>query len=186
MMGIDIAGTALASSSGLVANASVGQVMKMGTTGILQRYLPGQPMFRAGAGGANAWVNFTSAAWQAVVLPNTNVNIGSCYNTSNGRFTVPVDGVYLVTAHTYVLGPAAGWYIHPMFWVNGSSNTRRPSAGALHRMRGHGNTAGYQTDTEIAEIILMVAGDYVQFYNYSNAANQYLPQYSRYEGYLLG
>ena len=109
------------------------------------------------------------------------------HNTGNGRFTVPVGGVYLVTAHTYILGAAAGWYFHPMFWVNGVSNASRPnSAGAGCRIRLHGATAGYQSDSEIAEIILLVAGDYVQFYNFSNAANQYLPQYSRFEGYLLG
>ena len=185
-MGVDIVGTTLTTSSGLAANASVGQVMKMGTTGILQRYFPGQPMFRAG-GTSGTWVTLTSAAWNAIILPNTNVNTGSCYNTGNGRFTVPVGGVYLVTAHTYILGAAAGWYFHPMFWVNGVSNASRPnSAGAGYRIRLHGATAGYQSDSEIAEIILLVAGDYVQFYNFSNAANQYLPQYSRFEGYLLG
>ena len=117
--------------------------MKMGTTGILQRYLPGQPMFRASQSGAGAWTLFPAAnGWYPIVLNTTNVNVGSCYNTGNGAFTVPVTGIYLVAASTYCHGNGAGWYIHPMFWVNGSATLRRPAAGGLHRIRGHGNTSG--------------------------------------------
>lgn len=186
-MGVDLAGTTLGASAGLVANASAGQVMKMGNTGILQRYNPGQPMFRAGGAGTAAWIAIgTTNTWNPIILNSTNVNIGSCYNTGNGRFTVPVTAVYLVTAHTYCHGNGAGWYVHPMFWVNGDAILRRPSAG-LHRIRGHGATSGYEEDTEICEMIALVAGDYVNFYNFSGGfSNNYMPQYSRFEGYLLG
>jgi hypothetical protein len=185
-MGIDLAGTTLESSSGLIAKYSGSQIMKMSPNGMLQRYNAAQPMFRAGGAGTAANTGMTSTAWNAMIFNSTNVNVGSCYNTSNGRFTAPVAGVYLMAACTYVQGAAAGWYFHPMFWVNDSATVRRPSAGGLHRMRGHGNTAGYNADTDAIEIMALLAGDYVNFYNYNNAANTWYPQYSRYEGYLLG
>jgi hypothetical protein len=187
-MGIDLAGTTLTSSSGLAATFSSSQVMKMGNTGILQRYNPGQPMFRAGGSGTAAAVSIGAInTWVPVIYNATNVNVGSCYNTSNGRFTVPVAGVYLVSASTYCSGPTLGWHIHTMFWVNGSPTVRRPSAGGLHRLHAYGNTGGYSCDTEGFEIIALLAGDYVNFYNYSGSyACTYIPQYSRFEGYLLG
>jgi C1q domain len=187
-MGIDLAGTTLTASAGLIATYSGSQIMKMGSTGILQRYLPAQPMFRAGGSGANAWIVFAAAnTWYPIVYNATNVNIGSCYNTSNGRFTAPVTGIYLIVAHTYYHGNSAGWYVHPMYWVNGSATARRPSGGGLHRMRGHGSASGYEEDTDSFEIMTLVAGDYVEFYNFGGGGpNQWLPQYSRYEGYLLG
>jgi hypothetical protein len=185
-MGIDLNGTTLTSSSGLVATYVGSQYMKMGTTGILQRYV-GQPMFRAGQAGGAATVSAgTANAWNVVILATTNVNYGGCYNGTNGRFTAPVDGMYLVTASTYFGGGAAGWHVHGMFWVNGTADARRPSTTGIHRLRGHGQTAGYTIDSESFEIISLLAGDYVNFYNYAGATgNVRTPQYERFEGYLL-
>jgi hypothetical protein len=186
-MGVDLNGTALTSSSGLVATYGGNQVMKMGTTGILQRYNVGQPMFRAGGSGTAAGVSVgTANAWNPIILNSTNLNVGTCYNTSNGRFTVPVDGIYLVTGSTYFTGGAAGWHLHGMFWVNGTASARRPSSTGVHRMRGHGQTAGYIIDSESFEIISLIAGDYVNFYNYAGGVSDtHVPQYARFEGYLL-
>jgi hypothetical protein len=146
-------------------------------------------MFRAGGSGTAASANIGGVAntWTPIILNATNVNVGSCYNTSNGRFTAPVAGLYLVTASTYCTGTVAGWHVHSMFWVNDSANVRRPSVGGLHRIHGHGHTTGYIDDTESFEIISLLAGDYVNFYNYNGAVViTHVPQYARYEGYLLG
>jgi hypothetical protein len=187
-MGIDLAGTTLTNSSGLVATYSSSQVMKMGTTGTLQRYNAGQPMFRAGGAGTAINISIgTVNTWTPIILDTAPTNVGSCYNTGNGRFTAPVTGIYLVTATTYCTGPTLGWHVHSMFWVNGSATTRRPSAGGLHRIHGHGHTGGYIDDTESFEIIYLTAGDYVNFYNYPGGYTcTYVPQYARFEGYLLG
>jgi hypothetical protein len=189
-MGLDLAGTTLTSSLGpvaLIATYGGAQMLKLGRTGILQRHAA-QPMFRAGGSGAAAWVGIGAVnTWNPIVLNATNVNANSCYNTGNGRFTAPVDGIYLFTASTYTLGNGAGWYVHMMFWVNGSATVRRPCGGGLHRMCGHGHTTGYSEDSESFEIMTLIAGDYVNFYNFSGGfANNYMPQYSRFEGYLLG
>jgi hypothetical protein len=182
-MGIDLAGATLITSAGGLAATFGPQIMKLGPSGILQRYNPGQPMFCAGGSGAPAWVASGPVnTWYRMVLDATNVNIAGCY--SGGRFTAPVTGIYLMVASSYYQGAVAGWYVHPLFWVNGGSNTRRPDN--PYRIRGHGNAASFETDTDSLEIIPLIASDYVEFYNFSGGgANQYIPQYSRFEGYLL-
>jgi len=184
-MGIDLAGTELYNASGLVAIYGGVPIMTMGVTGILQRFNLGQPMFRAGGSGSPAEAGLGTDAWVPVVLNATNVNVGSCYSSSNGRFTVPATGIYFVTGSTYLTRYVQGGYTHPMFWVNGSSSVRRPS-GPLHRIRGHGGTYGYIMDSETFEFISLIAGDYVNFYNYCGGGINNIPQYSRFEGYLLG
>ena len=54
-----------------------------------------------------------------VTFPSININRGSHYNTSNGRFTAPVDGVYFFTV-TLQVGSASN-NPHAGLEVNGSS-----------------------------------------------------------------
>jgi hypothetical protein len=184
-MGFDINGTTLTNNAGLVATYAGNQVMKMGLTGVLQRLNSAQPMFRV-AGSSGSWTGINTDAWAVTpALDAIDVNVGGCYNVGNGRFTVPVDGIYLVTGHGYCQIAAAGGYTHPMFWVNGASNTRRPSAGALYRMRGHGITATCQVDSSVCEVIPLLANDYVEFRHYCGGPVYHLPIYSRWEGYKL-
>lgn len=185
-MGFDLNGNKLEASGGLVLTSSVGnQLMKMGTTGIVQRY-SAQPMFRAGGSGTSAQVSLGAATtWNVVIFNATNLNVGSCYSTVNGRFTAPVAGMYMFSAATYCMN-AATWYVHAMYWVNAGPNTRR-AGGPMHRLYMHGITAGYAHDTESFEIIPLLAGDYVEFRNYPNiASTNHIPQYGHFEGYLLG
>jgi hypothetical protein len=186
-MGIDLAGTTLSNSAGLIATYSGSQVMKLGNSGTLQRYNAGQPMFRAGNSGTPVQANIAATnTFAPIILNLASPNVGSCYNTGNGRFTAPVAGVYLFTASTYCTGTIAGWHIHSLFFVNDSATYQRPS-GPTYRIHGHGHTTGYIDDTESFEIIPLAAGDYVTFQNYSGGAvNTHVPQYARFEGYLLG
>jgi hypothetical protein len=54
-----------------------------------------------------------------VTFPSININRGSHYNTSNGRFTAPVDGVYFFTVTLQVNSPSNN--PHAGLEVNGSS-----------------------------------------------------------------
>jgi hypothetical protein len=185
-MGFDLNRTTLIANSGLAAMFA-SQFMKMGPTGTLQRYNQGQPMFRAGMTGTAAGVNIgTVNTWTPLIFGATNVNVNSCYSTATGRFTAPVDGVYLMAASTYVTGGATlGWYVQSLFFINGSATVRR-LGGGLHRIHSHGEAAGHAGTTESFEIMSLLAGDYVQFYNYPGGyVSTWTPQYSRFEGYLL-
>ena len=183
-MGFDINGTTLTNNAGLVVTYAGNQVMKMGPTGVLQRLNSAQPMFRV-SGNSGEWNGIGTDGWALTPAFNvTDVNVGGCYNVGNTRFTVPVDGVYLMAGHAYVHFPNGG-YVHPMFWVNGASNGRRPSAGALYRIKGHGLAAGHQVDSNICELLPLLAGDYVEFRHYCGGAVYHLPIYGRLEGYKL-
>jgi hypothetical protein len=185
-MGFDLNNNKMTASGGLVVTTDIGNVvMKMATDGTLTRFNAGQPMFCAG-GTATGWTGIGTDQWAVVTAwTTTNVNVAGCWNGSTSRFTVPVTGVYLVAAHSYVLINAAGNYMHPMFWVNGVANLRRAALGGLHRIRGHGIAGGYSVDGTIAEIIPLQAGDYVEYRNYCNGPVNHIPTHGRFEGYLL-
>lgn len=88
---------------------------------------PARPAFRAYASG-----NFDQANWQLsggvppiVVFPTKSYDIGGNYNTGNGKFTVPLTGLYHFDVNLYVSGMdnSANWiatYIH----VSGAQASR--------------------------------------------------------------
>lgn len=55
---------------------------------------PSQPFYQGYASVSTAF----SSTWQVLNYSSSQANIGSCYNTSNGRFTAPVSGVYSINA----------------------------------------------------------------------------------------
>ena len=77
--------------------------------------MPYQPAFKA---------HRTPAAWetysvQTVILNNTSLNIGNHFNTTNGTFTAPIDGLYYFhfTAYQLQANSSGSAYIY----VNGAS-----------------------------------------------------------------
>ena len=67
---------------------------------------------------------YNNLANGSVITP-TNVlrNIGGVYNSSNGRFTAPVAGLYEMNFHSNMYtNPAASW-VMIRTWINGSNYT---------------------------------------------------------------
>ena len=73
---------------------------------------PAKPSFFA-HGSASGWVSVSSGG-VVTELDATDHNIGSCYDTSNGKFTVPVTGVYCFQFNLYIkqTGSSASWSIY--------------------------------------------------------------------------
>lgn len=133
-----------------------------------------QPRFQAyGASGTSG------TSGQDWIFPSTYVNVGSFYNTSNGRFTAPIAGTYV------------------FFWSNigNTQNTvyryRLRKNGAniddLHLRLENGTTA-YKDNGAMKAMIDLAAGDYIGiFFQSDNSTASYTTgQYPWFGGYLLG
>ena len=139
--------------------------------------MPSQPGFFA-RGNTSQWLS-GSNGWNKIVggIANANgtqvgVNLteankshlngydsGSDFNTSNGRFTAPVDGKYHIHGSLYCskLGTNANDYMHFLVYVNGQQINE------MYTMGGHG--AGYAHDfsLNISSILYLEASDYVEW-----------------------
>jgi hypothetical protein len=128
------------------------EVMRINGSGHL--ILPYQPAFYAyaGAGGPSTR---TTGAFTGLNL--TRVNRGSHYNTSNGRFTAPIAGVYE--------------FVFSMLWRNDSGDTGAGEIsigvnGSNVNSRGIAyssspSTVGYHAQTNVHVTLSLSAGDYV-------------------------
>ena len=117
--------------------------------------MPYQPCFHGRQ--SNTTTYGTNAIF---VADQAKVNIGNCYNTSNGLFTAPVAGVYQVTGS--FLGGSAGTtasYINMMLRINGAADS---SYGAIY--------GSATTEINIAGtfFVPLNAGDTVAFINMNN------------------
>lgn len=81
---------------------SASEAMRIDTSGRVVR--PQQPAFAAWNGSGI----ITTSSYQTCVFTNATTNIGSHYNTSNGRFTVPVTGLYHFSWFISQSGTATG------------------------------------------------------------------------------
>jgi hypothetical protein len=64
--------------------------------------MPAQPAFLA-----NHSLS-TATTPSEMIWGNVGINVGSCYNVANGRFTAPVAGTYFFRAHTLTANATAG------------------------------------------------------------------------------
>ena len=131
--------------------------------------MPYQPAFRAKfvsssqSGAAGIWV-----------FDSVETNVGSGYNSSNGRFTAPVAGRYLImaTAQHYG-GTSTGGYVD--VYQNGS---------LIRGMRMEwSNTVSFET-RGVSGVFDVSAGDYFHVYNASGTASHL--DHSSFSGYLIG
>lgn len=192
-MPIDINGTSIAGGTSLtVTDSSNNKLYQQDSSG---RVLAARnssdtnllPMFSVGLDSSGAWTAINGYVTFTYTSGNGYYNIGSCYNTSNGRFTAPWTGLYLMQQMLYTYGGGTGTYTHyghPLFTVNGSSTQRRPG-GTPYRIRHYGLPVSYGYDTDCCEIMYLTAGDYVQVY-FPSSNMQYYGGYSSWSGAYLG
>lgn len=195
-MPINVNGTTLTGGTSFTASDSSSNVLyQQDSAGLAtdQRTSGGAdliPMFSVGFNSTAAWT--TIASNSALPFAYTGgggyYNVGSCYNTSNYRFTAPWTGMYLFKGHMYIYGNSTGytWYTHPFFLVNGSYSTRRPSYSNPYRIRLYGIRSSSGHDADINELIYLTAGDYVTYGVATSGTVQAYPPYSCWNGAYLG
>lgn len=191
-MPIDVNGTVLTGGTTFTAtDASSNKIYEQTAAGIVNmpRTSAGAsllPLFNVGMN-AVGWTDLGGVVQWTYTSGSGYVNIGSCFNTANGRFTAPWTGLYIMRHHIYCYGPdpTYTWYFHPQYLVNGSYTTRRPG-GTPYRIRQYGLYANYGQDSDCCELIYLVAGDYVEVFCPRNGTMQGYGPYSSFNGAYLG
>jgi len=113
--------------------------------------MPYQPAFMATLTG-----NWTHPSGVSLVQGTLSaaVNVGSCYNATNRRFTAPVTGSYFVSACSSTVGSTGTFtYLSSEIWVNG-----------LRRIQGGWDGGGSSYGkSSVSGVIYLNVGDYVEF-----------------------
>lgn len=136
---------------------------------------PLQPSFRAYSSINGFWNLNTSDVF---IFNLTEYNIGGCYNTSNGRFTAPVSGVYQFNFYTIVWGAVTNGGIS--FRKNGGF----PASG--YNVHFSPNLSGAWSNVVYTTSIYLSAGDYVNVLNIGPYTQFHGQDWSSFSGYLVG
>lgn len=137
---------------------------------------PYQPAFSVYS---NDGANITGANLKINVYSGVDLNVGSCFNTTNSRFTAPVAGVYLFKAMAW---------LPPNTTIAGLSIRVNGTQRAVHRMSHTGTQSNYCTLTPTL-IYYLNANDYVELYTSTDGGTIHPSSgnsYSNFSGYLLG
>jgi hypothetical protein len=137
---------------------------------------PFRPAFVAHATGNSS---YTSVAETVPFPANTaNYNQGSCFNTSNYRFTAPVTGLYLFAFSALNGNTSAG--SRPTFFVNGSSGYNGIQHGISNQEGGGSNS------NATSSLIYLQANDYVFVASSAGSLYYYGQGHSTFSGCLIG
>ena len=136
---------------------------------------PNLPAFVAHANVSGPGYTSTSGDFPANA---TNHNSGNHYNTSNYRFTAPVDGVYFFTFSS--IHSSSGNSSRPCFHVNGSSTYNSVQHG-INGQDGEGAKSNVATS-----LIKLSASDYVTVKSQSGNLYYYQTAHSTFSGCLIG
>jgi hypothetical protein len=115
--------------------------------------VPRQPSFRAGRS-----TNYTPGALTDIIFNVTNGtyhhNTGGHYSTSNGRFTAPVAGMYIFSAHVLWQSLADGQAMDDAFEIRVNNNLAGYSFQRGEYVDGTTGNGGYYADFGTYQIYL--------------------------------
>ena len=107
------------------------------------------------------------------IFNSTFTNIGNCYDTTTGRFTAPVNGVYVFSTSLQMYGVNGGRYLQ--FFKNG---VQLQSGAEIYGQTPNATTHETLTYNAVLEL---VATDYITV-----DQNGFRGMQSHFSGYLLG
>jgi hypothetical protein len=135
---------------------------------------PFQPAFHAKVSS-----NYSAGSQAEVIYGSVKYNVGNHYNSSNGRFTAPVSGLY--NMYSMIRMEFNNGYWHAMFKVNGSPID---TAGyGLIGLTGTGSP-GFNAGSTSFNVYLN-SGDYITS-NTWVTSTQTVHEQSHFGGYLIG
>jgi hypothetical protein len=148
--------------------------MRISPGGIVTK--PFNPAFRAYYSVNNTW---TLASGATFAFDTTEYNIGSYYNTSNGRFTAPVAGVYQFNFYTIVLGN----YLNAV--ISFRKNGGAPTSGYNVHFSPYYTSAAW-SNVVYTTALYLNEGDFVYMINAGESTNFHGDDWSSFSGYLVG
>lgn len=164
--------TAEAASSQMLFQTGGGiERMRIDASGRVTK--PYQPAFyaRYSSGGT-----LTLADGQVFAFNTAEINVGSAYNTSTGRFTAPIAGVYYF--HWSLISQSSGNTFDVRLWINGSNPDKYGG------YSGDGWT-GFKFSSN-GYLISLSAGDYVELRSFNPSYILNGVMHNHFSGYLLG
>tara|TARA_R100000654_G_C2642043_1_gene121841 strand:- start:270 stop:773 length:504 start_codon:yes stop_codon:yes gene_type:complete len=139
---------------------------------------PTRPIFYATA---DSSVSMTTSYAETTAFSNALVNVGSHYNTSTGRFTAPIAGVYNFAVAS--IGNATATVYRFRLYKNGSSLNN-------HEYRLQTEGGSYGTNGEFCVVTSLSASDYVSIFVMSDdGTDAYADsnfRYTYFRGHLMG
>jgi hypothetical protein len=131
--------------------------------------MPKQPSFSVGFSGAP-----TINSGTTMIFDTINHNTSSGYNSSNGRFTAPVYGVYQFSYYNNITGITSWAGVNVI--KNGS-----------HQFRSYDGAGGSWINVAATFQLLLNAGDYVNLTAGGSGSQRYdSNSYGRFSGFLIG
>jgi len=115
----------------------------------------------------------SGTAANPTIFTTTSINIGNAYNTSNGRFTAPIAGRYLIST-----------MIHSGNGVGGTADFRLQKNGGTIEGGGACRSVSYYAQATGVVVVQLAAGDYLTVLTHTNFSNT--QDYTSFSGYLLG
>ena len=142
------------------------------------------------ASGAGGWTSDLATQWHGLIDTERHDANGDFDNT-NGRFTAPHDGYYILTMSVYAqknTSTSSSGYMHPAIFINGayswlggnSPYTIFGTSTSLHSQGGHPD------GVTITRTIYMAAGDYATASLYVNGTFRIYQNYNYFAGGYLG
>ena len=137
-----------------------------------------QPVFMATSDNT---ISLGTSFAEITAFSNAQVNVGTHYNTSNGRFTAPVAGTYQFAVAS--IGNSNADVYRFRFYKNGSS---------LHNyeLRIHTEGGAFGTNGEMNITTTLAASDYISIFGMSDAGNDAYAssgyRYTYFRGHLMG